>query len=172
MPYMAGTVSWLWQAFSSSEHLSMVFKMSCQLIACHICKIQKVSKKMTGKVALNEKFAQSSSLCYKHNCSVFMPVTSTSPTRTCCHLVDCNWQNTFRPLTQQIPLDGVLRILNSYYFRCPTAHIFKVSRSSRPRKTVKLRRISSIAFSSMRNSRLQISKHNTETLHIDTSMST
>ena len=88
MKYVKRTLSWLWKAFSSSEHLSIIFKMSCQLVVCHIWKIQGVSKKMTWKVALNEKFAQSSSLYHEHNCFEFMPVTSTGLTRTCCHLVD------------------------------------------------------------------------------------
>lgn len=75
-------------------------------------------------------------------------------------------QKPLGPSTQQIPLDGALRILNLYYFRGLAAQIFRVSK--RPRIAVQLERISPSAFGVMRNPRLYISKYNTRTLTRDT----
>lgn len=150
--------SWLWNAFSNAEQLStFVNELS---VVCHIWIIQRLSKKWhkTG---------------FKWGCTELTPLsttgsygcpTSTSLTRTCCHLVGYNRQNALGPLTQQMPLDGVSRALNPYYFRCPAAQVFWVSRSYRPRITVQLKRTSPTAFSFMRHPRLQISKYNNVTI--------
>lgn len=75
---MERTRSWLWRAFTSCEHLSITFNMSCHLKLCHIWKIHS-SQTVRWKAALNEGF---SALLRSQFPS------PTSLTRACCHLVD------------------------------------------------------------------------------------
>lgn len=134
MTQVERTTSWLGKAFSSSEHLSIIFKVSCQFIVCHIWIIQSCQKKkMPWKVALNEQFAELIPVLWAvvlHSC------------RTCCHLVDSNPPKASGPWTQHIPLDGAGRNNPEFtLFQVSSSSDFQISQSYKPRITVKFKRI-------------------------------
>lgn len=74
---MERTMSWLWEAFSGCEHLSIIFEVSCQLKVCHIWKIP--SSQTMRCIALDEGFSALLRTQFP---------SPTSLTRACCHLVD------------------------------------------------------------------------------------